>query len=259
LSGPGLRLAIVDDHQMVLSGLEAWIGHADGGVEVVITAASWADLLDHPAFPVDVVLLDLDLGDGIPASLKISTLRQAGVATVIISTLAEPARIRACLAAGAAGYLPKTEPADEILRAVTTAATGEGYMTPSLAALLVADREDDAENAPALSPQELRALVLYASGLPMKSVARRLGVSAHTAKGYVDRVREKYAQAGRQARTKLDLHRRAVEDGLLTSAARDWPGLGSADSGAAFLRGLSVASGRRRPSTGSVPVKGQRA
>ncbi len=212
-----IRLAIVDDHQMVLSGLEAWIGHADDGIAVVITATSWADLLDHPAFPVDVVLLDLDLADDIPAPLKISTLRQAGVATVVISTLADPARIRACLTAGAAGYLPKTEPADEIIRAATAAARGEGYMSPSLAALLVADRADDAENAPALSPQELRALILYASGLPMKGVARRLGVSAHTAKGYIDRVREKYAQACRAAHTKLELHRRAVEDGLLIS------------------------------------------
>ena len=217
MSVNALRLAIVDDHQMVLSGLRAWVGQADRSVQVVIAATSWADLLDHPAFPVDVVLLDLDLGDDIPAPLKISTLRQAGVATVVISTLADPARIRVCLAAGAAGYLPKTEPADEILRAVTAAATGEGYMTPSLAALLVADREDDAENAPTLSPQELRALVLYASGLPMKSVARRLGVSTHTAKGYIDRVREKYTHAGRVARTKLELHRRAVEDGLLAS------------------------------------------
>ncbi|MDQ2874393.1 MAG: response regulator transcription factor [Actinomycetota bacterium] len=212
-----IRIAIVDDHQMMLSGLQAWIEAASGTVEVVITAAGWTDLLDHPAFPVDVVLLDLDLGDGIPVSLKISTLRHASVATVVISALADAAGIRACLAAGAAGYIHKTEPAHEILRAVTAAAAGHSYMTPSLAALLVADREADAGNAPALSPQELRTLILYASGLPMKSVARRLGVSVHTAKGYIDRVREKYTQAGRETRTKLDLHQRAVEDGLLTS------------------------------------------
>ncbi|HEY5360135.1 MAG TPA: response regulator transcription factor [Streptosporangiaceae bacterium] len=214
---PRVRIAIVDDHHMVLSGLQAWVKAADGIVRVVIAAASWAELLEHPAFPVDVVLLDLDLGDGIPVPLKISTLRQAGVATVVISTLADPARIRACLDAGAAGYLPKSEPADEILRAVTSAAGGQGYMTSSMAALLVADLEDNAESAPALSPQELRALILYASGLPMKSVARRLGVSIYTAKGYIDRVRDKYAHAGREARTKLDLHQRAVEDGLLVS------------------------------------------
>jgi hypothetical protein len=49
----------------------------------------------------------------------------------------------------------------------------------------------------------------------MKSVARRMNISVDTAKCYVDRVREKYAHAGREARTKIDLHRRALEDGLL--------------------------------------------
>jgi two-component system uhpT operon response regulator UhpA len=209
------RLAIVDDQQMVLSALHAWIGQADASIQVVITAPSWAELISHPAFPVDVVLLDLDLGDDMPASVKISTLRQAGVAVIMISNLADPARIKACLVAGAVGYLPKSEPAEEILRAVSAAGRGEAYMSASLATLLVEDQEAHAGSAPALSPQELRALTLYASGLPMKSVARRIGVTPHTAKSYIDRVREKYADLGRGARTKLELHLRAVEDGLL--------------------------------------------
>jgi DNA-binding NarL/FixJ family response regulator len=58
-------------------------------------------------------------------------------------------------------------------------------------------------------------LILYASGLPMKSVARRLGVSFDTAKCYVDRVRDKYERTGREARTKIELRQRAEEDGLL--------------------------------------------
>jgi two-component system uhpT operon response regulator UhpA len=118
---PGIRLAIVDDQQMVLSALHAWLGQADADIGVVIAAPSWAGLISHPAFPVDVVLLDLDLGDDIPAPVKISTLRQAGVAVIMISNLADPARIKACLAAGAASYLPKSEPAEEILRAVCAA------------------------------------------------------------------------------------------------------------------------------------------
>jgi DNA-binding NarL/FixJ family response regulator len=212
---PGIRLAIVDDQQMVLSGLKAWLGQAGADIAVVIAAPSWAELISHPAFPVDVVLLDLDLRDGIPAPVKISTLRQAGVAVIMISNLADPAQIKACLAAGAASYLPKSEPAEEILRAVSAAADGQAYTTSSLAALLVEDLQTRAEAAPALSPQELRALTLYASGLPLKSVAWRLGVTAYTAKGYIDRVRQKYAEVGREARTKLELHLRAVEDGWL--------------------------------------------
>lgn len=210
-----IRLAIVDDQQMVLSALQAWLAQARADIRVVIAAPSWAELISHPAFPVDVVLLDLDLRDAIPAPVKISTLRQAGVAVVMISNLADPARIKACLAAGAASYLPKSEPAEEILRAVSAAASGQVYTNPSLAALLVEDQEARAGATPALSPQELRALTLYASGLPVKSVARRLGVTAYTAKGYIDRVRQKYADVGREARTKLELHLRAVEDGWL--------------------------------------------
>jgi DNA-binding CsgD family transcriptional regulator len=67
-----------------------------------------------------------------------------------------------------------------------------------------------------LSPQELRALALYVSGLPLKSVARQMGVQYETAKSYLDRVRAKYAQVGREARTKVELRNRAVEDGHLT-------------------------------------------
>jgi two-component system nitrate/nitrite response regulator NarL len=50
----------------------------------------------------------------------------------------------------------------------------------------------------------------------MKSVARRLGVTPHTAKSYIDRVREKYNDVGREARTKIELRIRAVEDGFLS-------------------------------------------
>jgi transposase len=56
---------------------------------------------------------------------------------------------------------------------------------------------------------------LYATGMPMKSVARRMCISEETAKQYVGRVREKYSRAGRAAPTKLELYYRAVEDGHL--------------------------------------------
>jgi hypothetical protein len=54
---------------------------------------------------------------------------------------------------------------------------------------------------------------VVATGLPMKSVAVRMGISEETAKQYLGRVREKYARAGRAARTKMELYHRAVEDG----------------------------------------------
>jgi DNA-binding CsgD family transcriptional regulator len=67
--------------------------------------------------------------------------------------------------------------------------------------------------ASALSQQERRALQLYATGMPLKSVARKMTISDETVKQYLGRVREKYARAGRAAPTKLELYHRAVEDG----------------------------------------------
>jgi two-component system uhpT operon response regulator UhpA len=209
-----IRVGIVDDHKLMLDGLSTWIGAEAADLDVAIAVTTFRGLLRHPQFPVNVVLLDLDLGDDVPTSAKIVELAAAGVAVVVVSTFADPRRVRESIAAGALGYVPKSENAAEIVHAVRAAARGEAHVTQALAAMLVAADGPD-ESAPALSPQERRALVLYASGLPLKSVARQLDISVETAKTYLTRVREKYAHAGREARTKIALHRRAVEDGLL--------------------------------------------
>jgi two-component system uhpT operon response regulator UhpA len=214
--GAPIKVGIVDDHQLMLDCLAAWLGAEADDLEVTIAVTGFRELMRHPLFPVQVVLLDLDLGDDVPTSAKIVELAAARVAVVVVSAFADPRRVRESIGAGALGYVPKSENAAEIVRAVRAAARGEGHVTPALAAMLVADGPDD--NMPALSPQERRALVLYASGLPLKSVARQLDISVETAKTYLTRVREKYAQAGREARTKIALHRRAVEDGLLHDA-----------------------------------------
>lgn len=213
-----IRVAIVDDHRLILDGLSNLLRAEAQDLEVAIAVATFRELIRHPRFPVDVVLLDLDLGDDVPTSAKIVELAAAGVAVVVVSGFADPRRVRESIAAGALGYVPKSETAAEIVRAVRAAADGAGHVTPALAAMLVTDVPDD--TAPALSPQERRALVLYASGLPLKSVARQLDISMETAKTYLTRVREKYALAGREARTKIALHRRAVEDGLLHDTDR---------------------------------------
>jgi DNA-binding NarL/FixJ family response regulator len=112
--------------------------------------------------------------------------------------------------AGALGYALKNEPASEIRTAITEVAAGRDWISPRLAYILATD---DTPDRPALSDQERRALQLYATGMPMKSVARRMAISEETVKQYVQRVRQKYARLGRSAPTKLELYHRAVEDG----------------------------------------------
>lgn len=88
-----IRLALVDDHKMLLGALTEWIRPVDD-IDMVTAVSTWPELLTSPEFPVDVVLLDVDLKDNIPISLKISTLKTTGVKVVLMSTYSEPNIVR---------------------------------------------------------------------------------------------------------------------------------------------------------------------
>ena len=120
-----IRVALVDDHRMILGALTEWIRSTADDIDVVAAVPTWPELLTHPEFPVDVVLLDLDLKDNLPVALKISTLKTTGVRTVLMSTYSEPNVVREALGAGALGYLVKSEPVDMIIEAIRAAAKGE--------------------------------------------------------------------------------------------------------------------------------------
>jgi DNA-binding NarL/FixJ family response regulator len=207
-----IRLAIVDDHRMLLGALTEWIRKAAADIDMVVAVPTWPELTIHPEFPVDVVLLDLDLKDNIPVSLKINTLKSMGVSVVLMSTYSEPNVVREALAAGALGYLVKSEDADMIVEAIRAAAKGESFVSAELDLALNAE---EIGGAPKLSAQERRVMALYGGGEPVKSVAYQLSISEETAKSYLKRIREKYCVAGFDVGTKVALRKRALEDGIL--------------------------------------------
>lgn len=207
-----IRLALVDDHRMLLGALTEWIRGVASDIDMVAAVTTWPDLLTHPEFPVDVVLLDLDLKDDLPVSLKISTLKTTGVATVVMSTYSEPNVVREALAAGALGYLVKSEEAGMIVEAIRAAAKGESYISAELDLALNAN---DVGGSPKLSAQERRVMALYGGGEPVKAVAYKLDISEETAKSYLKRIREKYRVAGIDVGTKVALRKRAIQDGII--------------------------------------------
>jgi DNA-binding NarL/FixJ family response regulator len=161
-----------------------------------------------------VALLDLRLRDGRRVAENVKALTDAGYAVVTCSTIDDAGLVHEAGRSGALSYVRKSRDATDMRRALAAAARGERYVSQSHAALIQRARS---YGVPELSGQEREALRLYASGLTMSSVARRLNVKQGTAKSYLDRVRDKYEQAGRAARTKLELRDRAVEDGVLNS------------------------------------------
>lgn len=209
-----IDIAAVDDHPIILDSVAGWIMADESDIRVVATAATVDALLAGPGRRADVVLLDLDLGDGTTVEGNVAAILAAGPAVLVLSASDRPVAVRAAMRAGAHGYALKNEQADQIRSAIREVAAGRDWISSRLAYILATD---DAVGRPSLSHQERRALQLYAAGLPMKSVARKMAISEETVKQYLGRVREKYTLAGRAAPTKLELYHRAVEDGHLPS------------------------------------------
>jgi two-component system, NarL family, nitrate/nitrite response regulator NarL len=207
-----IDIAAVDDHPIILDSFAAWVMAGQGDIRVVATAATVDALLAGPGRRAHVVLLDLDLNDGTSVERNVAAILAAGPAVLVLSASDKPVAVRAAMRAGALGYALKNEQTEQIRAAIMEVAAGRDWISPRLAYIFATD--DDADR-PVLSQQETRALQLYATGMPMKSVARKMTISDETVKQYLGRVREKYARAGRAASTKLELYHRAVEDGHL--------------------------------------------
>jgi len=206
-----VSVAIIDDHELVREGLSTLVESPQVPIGRVVYCGE--SPVDAAAASPVVALLDVDLGPG-SARLadSVALLCEAGANVLLISAFEDAVAVRAAMDAGALGFVPKRASVDVLRVALNTVALGELYLSVDLAAILAS-----AADTPELSPRELDVLRLYASGLKLTAVANQLGISPHTAKEYLDRVRAKYAQVGRTARTRTELYAAANRDGLLES------------------------------------------
>ncbi|WP_040165484.1 response regulator transcription factor [Microbacterium gorillae] len=216
------RVALIDDHESVRLGLELALVR-DGSVvvfsgETVAQYLAWACSTNDPL--ADVVVLDLGLGDGSTVTENVARVVATGTPVVIHSVADRPAAVRESLAAGAAGVISKSSPTGDVIAAIATVARGEPLDNVDWASAVDGDVAfADAQ----LSQREREVLSLYATGLPLKIVADRLGIAFSTAKENITRVRTKYIEVGRPAPTKVDLLMRAMEDGIIDDSAAGAP------------------------------------
>ena len=198
-----MRVLLVDDHAVVRHGLADLLTGA--GLEVVgsLEDGSLAEAAVLELEP-DLVLMDLSmpLMDGIEATRAVVAARPS-TKVVILTSFAEHARLHAALAAGAVGYLLKDAEPDDILRALRDAAAGGVPLSPrAAAALLPGNRPTTNATLDSLTPRERAVLALVATGLPNKSIARRLEISEKTVKAHLTRV---FAVVGVSDRTSAAL------------------------------------------------------
>lgn len=205
-----VRLAILDDHAVLLDSLKSWIAANAPDFVVTLSASSWHELVHSPAFPTQLVLLDLQLKDPISIEARVRTCRAAGAKVILLSSVDSPEARSIAQQAGVSAFLSRTSSMREVM---DVARQVMGIDAP-------ASRSWGSGSAvgatrPRLSAGESTALTLYVSGLTTARVAERMGVRYETAKTYLRRVREKYAKVNRPASKKAELTVRAAEDGYL--------------------------------------------
>lgn len=206
------RIVVIDDHPLMREALVTRILAAVGAANIVYSGGSLqAALRAIGTAGADCVVLDLDLGDGNSPVANTVDLVEADARVLIVSALADPATVRAALRAGALGFVSKAAAPDDFTESLRATLRGEPSTSRDVAAILYGDTSTKV----ALTERERTAMVLYASGLKIDAVARRMGVKPSTAQEYIKRVREKYLRAGTPLPSKVHLYRQAKEEGLV--------------------------------------------
>lgn len=193
-----IRVLLVDDHPIVRSGLCAALEH-DGSVQVVGEAASGEAALDTlEATRPDVVLMDLNLGNGIDGAEATRRLTQSSnpPRVLILTAYESEADILRAIEAGATGYLLKDAEPAQLLAAIHTAATGETVLAPSVATRLMSRvRAPDR----ALTKRETQVLQMVADGAANATIAKTLFITEATVKSHLVQVFAKLAVDSRTA------------------------------------------------------------
>lgn len=209
-----IRLALLDDHEVLLDSLSSWISSNAPDFELVLSAHTWVELVHSDSFPTDLVFLDFQLKEPVSIEARVRTCRAAGAKVIVLTSLdTRDARDRA-LASGAAAFLSKSLPMNEVMD------EARRVMGLALSSTMQKDWRPlptgaSNQTRPKLSQGEIDAFTLYVSGYSTTEVASQMNVQYETAKTYLRRVREKYAKANRPASKKAELIRRAAEDGYL--------------------------------------------
>jgi DNA-binding NarL/FixJ family response regulator len=189
-----LRVLICDDQDVVREGLQAILKTASG-IEVVGAARDGAEALELiPTTQPDVVLMDLKMPgmNGIQATREICA-RYPAVRVLVLTTYDADEWVFDAIRSGAAGYLLKDTPREQLVEAIRGTATGKTHVDPNVAGKLfnqVAQSPSAAETSVAdnLSEREREVLGLLAHGLSNADIAARLYLSEGTVRNYVSAI-----------------------------------------------------------------------
>lgn len=221
---PSIRIMIVDDHEVVRTGLKA-ILEPEEGLEVVGEASSGNEAVEKaPLLGPDLVLMDVRMEEmgGIEACRLIKSAHPQ-VKVLMLTSFGDEEAVMASIMGGASAYLLKNVGRTELIRAIRGVAAGQNLLDPAVTKRVMerlaqlASREEERE-VEGLSGREKEVLALVARGSTNKEIGEMLVISEHTARNHVSHILEKLGLTRRSEAAVF-----AAEHGLLGSKDRGDP------------------------------------
>lgn len=216
------RVLLVDDQELVRSGLRRILRRRDG-FTIVAECADGSEVSAAVATHApDVVVMDLRMKDvdGIEATRR---LRAEGdrPPVLVLTTFDDDELLSAALRAGAAGFVLKDSPAEDLMRAVRTVASGDSWLDPSVTSRVLAAYRAAPLPSPAsagvdeLTAREYDVLVAIGKGLSNLEIADALVISELTVKSHVGRI---FAKLGLRDRAAAIVY--AFDHGIVSPSGR---------------------------------------
>ena len=208
-----IRIAIVDDHAIVRTGLRQYFSEL-GDIEVVGEATNGRDaqtLVRNGG--IDVLLMDISMPDqnGVDV-LRSIRAHSPDIPVLILSGFPEEHYAISVLRQGASGYLNKECEPEEIATAIRTIAAGKRYVSAAVAGMLADQLNRDTDKPPheLLSERELQVFLRLAKGETVGAIADSLALSIKTVSTYRARILEKLGLSSNS-----DITYYALKNGLI--------------------------------------------
>lgn len=212
-----IKVLLIDDHAVVRSGLMMLI-NAQQGMEVIGEAADGNEGIAKTIdMNPDVVIMDLSMPHGRDGFSSTAELKKAvpEVNILILTMHDDDEYLFRALKSGASGYILKSSPSEELLKAIRTVNNGEAYLYPTATKRLIEGYLDYAEKGEEdsidlLSPREKEILSYVAMGYANKEIADRLIISVKTVENHKAKIMDKL-----QFTSRPELVKYAMKKGLI--------------------------------------------
>jgi two-component system, NarL family, response regulator DevR len=204
VSAPPLRVMLVDDHEVVRSGIRTLLEGADGLVVCAEAGSVREAVAAAERVLPDVIVMDVRLSDGsgIEATRDIRASRPQ-TRVLMLTSFADDEALFASIMAGAAGYVLKQVRGGDLVRAIRAVGAGQSLLDPAVTTGLLERLRTGRhlalkdEKLARLSPQEERILSLVAAGRTNRQIGDELGLAEKTVKNYVSSILAKLEVARR--------------------------------------------------------------